>query len=238
MKGRMKIAASGGILELSKGLRATLFLTASCILVAGCDTYSTNLRYDEPVSGRRLPNAIRVYIVRFEDKRADKRIGVALNMFDNVVTNYITGDDVGMWITTALAREMRALGYDAVVAEKDEIPGRATDAIVIDGEVAAFKCLQSTSLSVISSVVIRANLRCPNQPIYGRYYFGSEEFVLNTWVGTPEQFSRCAEKALKALMAQMVPALDARIKAYKGLEAREGPAEESQPAAPPALLIR
>ncbi|HOX37590.1 MAG TPA: hypothetical protein PL033_06340 [Candidatus Brocadiia bacterium] len=210
-----------------------VLLAAQCLIAPGCDTYSTELRYEGTVSERRLPNAIRVHIISFDDKRMDKRIGVALNMFDNVVTNYITGADIGAWISKALARELASMGYDPVILASDAERPPSPDAIVIDGQVLAFKCLQSTSLSVNSSVVIRANIKCGEEPVYSRYYYGSQEFILNNWIGTPDQFSKCSEKALQALMAQMVPALDARIKTHAGLAPAPETADDGPVAAPP-----
>jgi len=200
------------------GLRSLVIMALSCLALSACapGSYSTDLRYRNPVSQQAVPNAITVRVARFDDRRMDKRVGVALNLFDGIVTDYVTTADMGLWVAEALARELRRRGYSVECVDDPYYRSQSASAFVIRGELLAFRCVQPTSLAVTSSVVLRVRLARGPEETYRRFFHGNREDVLNNWLGTPEQFSDCAEKALQDVMRRLVPALEREIFAGAG----------------------
>ena len=146
----------------------TVLLSAGLMITAGCGGSGQTVHFDvlppqQPVQ-QAEPEAVKIVIEPFEDRRADKhRIGMRTHLWGGVTNFNVTGEKPGEVYTQALADRLRGSGWldrswDVRVAPAGSTPNAD---IVISGQIFEFSAnaksrMFSTYLTTSNKLTITA----------------------------------------------------------------------------------
>jgi hypothetical protein len=141
-----------------------------------------------------------VYIGKFEDVRAEKRvIGHVRNGFGMKTAEVVPLRDVPGWVREALAHELSAAGYEVMEGAPSD------DAATISGDIVRVYC--DAYFTYDGEVMLRIETAKAGQSLLKKTYTGTGSAGMN-WGATGDSYSESLSLALRSALGQFIAELD------------------------------
>ncbi|HOX37148.1 MAG TPA: hypothetical protein PL033_04095 [Candidatus Brocadiia bacterium] len=211
-----------------KGMASLAFICLICACSVGCGLApKATLGYEGPVCPSGSFKSVPVVVCEFQDLRADKRVGIILNLFDGVESGIESKNEVGRWMSEALAKELRHRGF-YVCSGRKALSVDDPKRIVVKGDILTLNTFQPSGLMVYCRTLVAVRIYRDNRLLYERHFEGKHDLAATTWDIGAEQVAAGCEKAVQDMMHGLVPTVDRQILYAAGAASSDAVAEEVQ----------
>jgi len=204
----MKVVTTHGPFVLVAGA----FLLGVC----GCMSDPTaELRYGRVISNRTIADDMEIVVKPFRDLRPNPRIGMHINLFDNVRYSINSVNDVGTYVSEAMVKEFTARGYKARMAA----PGEEVDEsgkLIVTGDVLKMETVQPGGLTLEGNTRLAVRVVKDGTTVFEKRFAGSVQDAVEEWAANADMFASVCEESLRNLMMNLLPGLDHQIQLALG----------------------
>jgi hypothetical protein len=179
-----------------------------CATSLGCAFGDRKIRLDyKPAGTLKTTAPCCVNIVTFEDGRGSPEVGCVRNGYGMKTAKVLAmdpdgnqekGQDIGAWVSKALAEELRQAGFE--VREADAPP--TGEKVVITGKV--LDVYADLHMTIGTRIKVLVSITREGSPVVNNQVFSGDKSPL-AWVASGGEYRSALEEALHDLMKTLIP---------------------------------